>query len=289
MNLTGRLLMAGLAFLSLTPCPLTGRAADLGDALTFHASFDKGADADLARGDKRVYTGMYPGELKPGLHNPKIAVASVGGKYGGALKFNEKTMPLVSYLAKDNVAYAPRNWSGTFSFWMSCDPERDLGPDDCIDPLRVMAQKSVCNATFFVDFLPGKPIRPFRLGAFPDVKLWNPNDRDWGKIPETEQPLVVVKKHPFSKNRWNHVAITFSGFNGGATPTAKLYLDGKLQGTITKYKQIFTWDVTTSVITLGVNYVGLIDDLAVFNRELSDTELRELFGLADGIKSLTKK
>ena len=286
MKTTMRFLLAGVSFLLPVSCAMAGDRDGLRAALTFHASFDAGPDADVARGDKRIYTGMYPADMKPGLHNDKIAIAANAGKYGGALKFAQKTMPLVSYLAKDNVAYRAADWSGTFSLWVSVDPEHDLGADDCIDPLRVTAQRSVCNATFFLDFLPGKPVRPFRLGAFPDVKVWNPDNRDWGKIPEDEQPLVVVKKHPFGKNRWNHVAVTFSGFNGGDKPVARLYLDGKLQGAITKYKQVFTWDAAGSVITLGVNYVGLMDDLAVFNRELTEREVQALFDLPGGIKGL---
>ncbi|MBU4285839.1 MAG: LamG domain-containing protein [Verrucomicrobia bacterium] len=289
MQTTKRFLISCVSTVLAFQCVMAADPAGLREALTFHASFDDGIDADIARGDKRGYTGLCPEDMKPGLLNAKIVIAKNAGKFGGALKFTKKTMQLVSYLAKNNIDYKANNWNGTFSIWMSVDPEKDLHPDDCIDPLRILAQKSVCNATFFLDFLPGKPVRPFRLGAFPDVKLWNPNSRDWGKIPENEQPLVVVKKHPFGRGRWNHVVITFSGFNGGDKPIARLYLDGKLQGAITKYKQIFTWDTTKSVITLGVNYVGLIDDLAVFNRELTETEVQELFKLPNGIKSLSAK
>jgi hypothetical protein len=41
-----------------------------------------------------------------------------------------------------------------------------------------------------------------------------------------------------------------------------------------------------AAIRLGVNYVGLFDDLSVFNRELSAQEVKTLHQLKDGVKSL---
>lgn len=37
-------------------------------------------------------------------------------------------------------------------------------------------------------------------------------------------------------------------------------------------------------IVLGAAYVGQIDDLAVFDRTLSDAEVQQVFGLADGVR-----
>jgi hypothetical protein len=37
---------------------------------------------------------------------------------------------------------------------------------------------------------------------------------------------------------------------------------------------------------LGASYVGHQDDLAVFNRALSDAEITQLFELKDGVSSL---
>ena len=57
-------LIFGLAFIvSIT----TGQSADLSikTALTFYASFDHGTDADIARGDKRLFT-LIDKKPKPG-------------------------------------------------------------------------------------------------------------------------------------------------------------------------------------------------------------------------------
>ena len=71
-NTSDRLLLLASAFLAGS---LTLSAQDsvqsLQKALTLHASFDKGFDADFAKGDKRLFTCFRPGnqsEAKPGLN-----------------------------------------------------------------------------------------------------------------------------------------------------------------------------------------------------------------------------
>jgi hypothetical protein len=44
--------------------------------------------------------------------------------------------------------------------------------------------------------------------------------------------------------------------------------------------------VTKSALTLGLNYVGFIDDLAVFDRELTAGEARAVFTLPRGVTEL---
>jgi hypothetical protein len=40
---------------------------------------------------------------------------------------------------------------------------------------------------------------------------------------------------------------------------------------------------------LGVSYVGLMDDLALFDRALTPAEISHLFTLKDGLSTLTAK
>src|SRR5262245_54969994 len=60
--------------------------AGLAGALTFHAGFDRGADADFALGDRAIYT-VHPetGALAAGLGDPPLVVAAGRGRFGGAL------------------------------------------------------------------------------------------------------------------------------------------------------------------------------------------------------------
>ena len=66
----------------------------LSQALTFHASFDNGPDADFALGDPRVYSlspagGQGSGRPSPGLGDPPLSIAQGRGKYGAALEFSQ--------------------------------------------------------------------------------------------------------------------------------------------------------------------------------------------------------
>lgn len=261
--------------------------SDLLRALTFHASFDESAEADFALGDSRIYTAPALDkrrEGQPGLNARDVVLAPGEGRWGGALLFLKKSRETVFYQAASNVNYPPENFSGTVSFWLKLDPEKDLEPGYC-DPVQI-TPRDWNDAAFFVDFSKDEKPRHFRLGVFSDLKVWNPTGRDWDSIPPAERPMVVEEKHPFGGDHWTHVAFTFSGFNTGAPATARLYLAGRLVGALSGRPQTFTWDPTQTLILLGLSYVGLFDDLAVFSRELSAEEVRLLGRLEGGVKAL---
>ena len=70
------------------------------------------------------------------------------------------------------------------------------------------------------------------------------------------------------------MVFTLANINDKANPAAgKLYLNGKLQGTIEKWIMTFDWDPKKVLLVLGSSYVGYMDDLAVFNRPLTDVEV----------------
>ncbi|MEO1993827.1 MAG: LamG domain-containing protein, partial [Planctomycetaceae bacterium] len=212
-----------------------------------------------------------------------VQLMAQDGRFGGALSFSKKSPKLVFYQGARNVAYAADRFQGTIAFWMRLDPESDL-PPGYVDPLQI-TDKKWNDASFFVDFTKDNP-RQFRLGVFSDYKFWNPNDRKWDAIPVADRPMVHVKKLPFTKQTWTHVAFTYDGFNRTAgAGTATLYLNGKPQGKISG-KQRFTWSPDKVVMMLGINYVGGLDDLAVFDRSLSPEEIGRLWKLPRGVKSL---
>lgn len=263
-----------------------GQEEGLRKALTFHASFDGKADADFALGDPKVYTTSTASlrDARPGITIPEIAIAAGQGKYGDALRWSKKVKPVLVYRADRNVAYDPRNFRGTVSFWLSLDPEKDLEPGYC-DPLQ-LTDKKWDDACFFVDFSKDEVPRLFRLGVFADFKEWNPTKRKFDSIPDAERPMVVDRRHPFGKDRWTHVAFTFDGFNcGEETSVARFYLNGEFKGEL-KGKRTISWDLSKAFILLGYNYVGLYDDLAVFNRPLTADEIKKIGELKGGIRSL---
>ena len=278
-----------LTFATLTVSPADDATRALKESLTFHATFDATVDADFARGDKRLYTTTTgkPEDGKPGMRRGDVTIVTGKGRFGDAVRFSKKAKEVVYYRGKDNVAYKKTDWSGTISFWLSLDPEKDLEPG-YVDPIQI-TDKKWNDASLFVDFTKDDKPRHFRLGTFADYKVWNPKDRKFDDIPDAERPFVVVKKTPFARDKWTHVVMTLDGFNaaeGKPTGTASLYLDGKLQGTISGRPQTYTWDMEKANILLGLSYIGLFDDLALFDRALSAKEVETLYGLEKGVSEL---
>ena len=110
-------------------------------------------------------------------------------------------------------------------------------------------------------------------------------------MPTADKPFSnEVKSPPFSALKWTHVLFTFSGLNTGQPNGAgKLYLDGKPAASIDHRTMTFTWDPSRAVIMLALSYIGLYDDLALFNRALTDEEVDYLYRLKGGARTLHSK
>ena len=262
-------------------------AGALADALTLHASFDNGLDADRAAGDPLLYTAPSYDEqdqAEPGLGNPTVMVADDAGRFGHALRFTERNQHAIFYRADGNIGYSAESWSGTVSFWLSLDPATDLEPGFC-DPIQI-TDAAYNDAAIWVDFTGENP-RQFRLGVFGDLETWNPDGLGPNDNPAFTDRLTVVDEPPFTGDGWTHVTITYAGLGqpGGA---ATLYLDGeRVPGGADDIDEPFTWDVARGAIRLGVNYVGLFDELSLFDRPLTDDEVRALHALDGGVAALS--
>ncbi|MBY0376107.1 MAG: LamG domain-containing protein [Bryobacteraceae bacterium] len=261
--------------LMLGTLTLTGQ--DFKKSLTFHATFDEGTDAKFALGDKKLYTAKSykeQAQARAGLHSLDAEIVPGQGRNGGgALRFNKRNDQAIFYQADKNVAFDPKNWTGTVSFWLSVDPEKDLAPGYC-DPIQV-TDKAYNDSAIWVDFTKDDQPRHFRLGVFGELKAWNPKNVESDKNPDFLNRLVVVKQPPFRRGEWTHVAITFAGLGSGKG-TATLYVNGKAQGTTPALAESFAWDLSKGRLRLGVAYVGLFDDLAVFNRALTAKEVAQI-------------
>jgi len=97
-----------------------------------------------------------------------------------------------------------------------------------------------------------------------------------------------VTEPPFAHGQWTHVAIVFSRIGSDSGGTAKLYLNGKLAGGAEGIKEPFNWEPAQATIRLGVNYVGLWDELSTFTRPLTDAEVEALYRLEGGVATLLK-
>ncbi|CAM1343393.1 LamG-like jellyroll fold domain-containing protein [Tenacibaculum amylolyticum] len=259
---------------------------NLKDALTFYASFNTGINADFSLGDPRMFTvpnRKAVDSAQVGLHKPDITRQEGKGKYGAGLVFTERSKGYIYYPSSKNINYSKENWSGAVSFWLSLDPATDLKPGYC-DPIQI-TDVSYNDAAIWVDFTKENP-RDFRLGVIGDRNVWNPNPEG----PDNENPifnkrLITSKKPPFGSGKWTHVLINFSGLNT-EKGKASFYINGKHMGTRNAIDTPFTWDVSKSNIYLGLGYIGLMDDLSIFNRNLTDTEISTLYELKNGVQSI---
>ena len=262
------------------------RADDLGTGLVFLAPFDQGVDATIGT-DRVLYTAesLKRETVAPGNLRKDVKLVADAGRYGGALQFGDGAATQVTMFRGVNTEYRERNWSGTVSMWLRLSPDEDLKPGYC-DPLQI-TDKAWNDAAFFVDFDKDLP-RVFRLGVFPDYRSWNPTDTPWEQIPASSRPMVPVSMPPFRRTEWTHVAWTFSGLNTDrADAQAELYVNGHSKGRLSNPMK-FSWQIDRTAIMLGIAYTGYFDELAIYNRALSASEIQTLYLLPNGLTAVRK-
>lgn len=256
----------------------------LANALTMHASFDKGLDADFSRGDKSCYV-QQGQKLVLAKLNDEAKLTPDAGRFGGALYFPKKGTTRPSYKDAGVVGYNAKSWSASVSAWLRLDPDKDLEPGYC-DPIQIIGDDNK-KGYIFLEWSKDETPRYFRYAIRPLFPIWNPKNMAWHEIPNDKKPMVQVAKAPFTCEKWTHVVFTLESINDKAkSPIGRLYINGKLQGSIEKWDMRFDWDPAHVLLVLGANYVGYMDDLAVFDRPLTDAEVTRIYGLKAGIREL---
>lgn len=273
--------------LALLLCPAAFAAdpvATLRGALTLHASFDQGFDADVSRGDKACLIRQGK-ELVPASSGPELRLAPKAGRFGGALHFPKKGAVRPQFAGPGVLGYNDRSWSATVSVWLRLTPDEDLEPGYC-DPVQIVGDDGK-KGFIFLEWSKDETPRFFRFAVRPLLHLWNPDNAAWDQIPAAKRPMVQLAKAPFSRQRWTHVAFTLDRLNDkAAKPSASLYLDGEAKGAIRDWDLTLGWDPAKVALVLGAAYVGHIDDLAVFDRALAPAEVKALFELDNGVADL---
>lgn len=248
------------------------------DSLTFYASFDETLDADRANGSRNLRT-RYGALDNPngfrfedGYPKNVFRVAPGQGVNGGALEALD-VLPengRIFFPARNNLAYNARGWSGAMSFWIKTNPDTMLKTPFC-DPVQI-TEKGAANGGLWIDFPDSDP-RDLRLGAFQSEG----DGRERISESDPNAPLVVVSPVGFKATDWHHILFTWSDFDSGAEDAqAVLYIDGTKQGEIGGRNITMDWDISRTGIYIAVNYIGLLDELAVFNRRLSEEEISRL-------------
>ena len=99
------------------------------------------------------------------------------------------------------------------------------------------------------------------------------------RIPESDPnaPVVRVVDVGFQAEDWHHIAFTWSNFDTGREDAeAALYIDGEWKGNIGPRNITMDWDIEQTGVYVAVNYVGLLDELMIFDRALTAEEVNRL-------------
>jgi hypothetical protein len=253
-------------------------------ALVMHASFDKGFEADFSTGDAACYL-KAGNEWVSCVESDDLKLVPAGGRFGGAIHFPRKGMARPAYRGEGILGYHPDNWSATVSLWLRLTPDEDLEPGYC-DPIQIVGDDTK-KGFIFLEWSKDHTPRYFRYAIRPLIDLWDPEGLGWEVVPEAGRPMVQLKEAPFSRDRWTHAVFTLDQINAGkGKSSGALYLDGKRQGKIEGHDLTFGWDPKAVMLILGASYVGHLDDLAIFNRALSDEEVTRLHALENGVAEL---
>ena len=275
--------MKSLAFLLCLASPLLAQDA-LKSSLTFHASFDAGLNADFSKGDKTCMIKKVK-DLVPCVFNDDVKLASGAGKFGSCLHFPKKGATRPQFSGVNVLGYNDKSWSATVSTWLKLTPDEDLEPGYC-DPVQIVGDDGK-KGFIFLEWSKDETPRFFRYAIRPLFEIWNPTNVQWADIPFEKRPMVQVANAPFSRETWTHVVFTLSNVNNqAAKPGGSLFINGKLQGRIENWDLRFGWDPASVALVLGASYVGHQDDLAVFDRALTDAEVERLFKLDGGVGEL---
>ncbi|WP_417735610.1 GDSL-type esterase/lipase family protein [Rosistilla oblonga] len=256
----------------------------LASALTLHASFDKGLDADFSTGDKICYV-RRSGKLLRAEANDDAKLLPEAGRFGGALHFPKKSGFQPTFKDGGVLGYSDDNWSTTVSVWLKLNPDLDLEPGYC-DPIQIVGDNGK-KGFIFLEFSKDETPRYFRYAIRPLFHIWNPDNVSWADLPFDKRPMVQVERPPFTREEWTHVVFTLENVNDKSKPQAgRLYINGELQGAIENWDLTFGWDPSQVLLVLGASYVGHMDDLGVFNRVLDQDEVKQLYSLKNGIRDL---
>jgi hypothetical protein len=260
-------------------CVLLITAADdkaIRDAVTFHASFDEEVKGDRGGGvltpSTRVQDDKGKATFVEGIDRKVFRIARGKGVSGGALEVVDvlKNNSRIYFPAKGNLAYDPRGWSGSVSMWCKTDPDARLKTRFC-DPVQI-TQRGANDGALWFDFNDKKP-RDLRHGAFPAVP---PGAKGIGED-SPDSPMVRVPKIGWKADDWHHVVLTWESLDTGKKDAVtSLYIDGKLIGQVKGREIAMKWDIDKANIYVAINYIGLIDELALFRRALSADEVKRL-------------
>jgi concanavalin A-like lectin/glucanase superfamily protein len=228
--------------------------------LTFYASFNKGIDAEYAKGKNKAlfaHTTLTDGHYEKGLR------VSPGG--------------YLRYPATDNLRINLS--SGTISIWVKMDKDTE---DIYIDPSA--KTKKWLNHLFNIEGL-GNGDR-FHVSIGENILFFQTADSS--NPQKTYSCCMSYWKLNWEKGEWHQIVITWEK-NGKNSYFAGFYIDGKRNNRPNeKCNMIFPSDnplwlnigcykIDSKLKTTTGNFMGVIDELRIYNRQLTAKEIKEMF------------
>jgi hypothetical protein len=260
-------------------------------AVLFYASFDEHVRGDLGGGGLEPATRFNhetePGRFvfEPGIDHEKFRIAARKGVHGGALEATD-VLPRngrIFFPLQGNLAYQPGGWGGAVSVWCNTDPNHLITAKFC-DPVQI-TEKGAGNGGIWFDYNDMPRPRDMRHGAFSAVPAGGKPIAE----SDPDAPLVRVPKIDWKAGEWHHVVLSWRNFDTGRDDgVSAFYVDGRLVGEVRGRAIAMNWDVEKAGVYFAVNYIGLLDELALFRRELTADEVRRLYenpGLLGGLKN----
>jgi hypothetical protein len=251
--------------------PVSAGEDSLKKAVTFYASFDESLKPEVGVGAIKTRFGD-PKDPKKLIfedgHNKDIYKIAKKGIAGGCLECTD-VLPnrgRFFYPVKGNLAFKKGGWGGACSMWINMDPAA-LKLQFC-DPVQI-TQKGANNGGIWFDFNDAKP-RDLRMGMFPAV----PDGKTGAKESDVDAPMVWVKRVAFKSGEWRHVVMSWDNIDNAI---ATLYIDGKKIGDVKDRAIAMDWDIEKAGVYTAVGYTGLLDEMALFNRALTQEEVTALF------------
>jgi Concanavalin A-like lectin/glucanases superfamily len=273
-------------------CNAAGDDANgLRKAVTLYASFDDEVRGDFGAGDLGLSTRTGDPKKGPyvfnkGFDKNVFRIAKGKGIHGAALEVVDVLLNngRIFFPAKGNLAYRKTGWGGAVSMWINTDPNTLLKTSFC-DPVQI-TQKGANNGGIWFDFNAAKPRRDLRMGAFPAV----PDGQKGITEDDVNAPMVRVLGVGFKAGEWHHVVVNWQNLDTGKTDArAMLFIDGKQIGEVKDRAIAMDWDVERAGIYVAVNFIGLLDEFAVFNRSLTLDEVTLLHRQPAVLAGLGKK
>ncbi len=180
----------------------------------------------------------------------------VAGAIGGAQQFGAATDLYAAYDGSLDWAAAA---SFSVEFWMKTDPASTCAGNQVI----VGRDDSVSQLHWWVGCWNGTGVAAFRL-----------KDNAGGPAG------ALLGTKDLTDGDWHHVAAV----RDGAAGTSKIYVDGQLEGSHTyTYTSGFGSDAVLDIgwlnLDSGFHFSGMIDEVAIYQRALSEVEIRSHYYL----------